>query len=168
MAVRGEFGFPYTVDPAIIRGNGSDVQAFPATNEAFYIRGRDFGPISKIGLIVGTSSGHICVGHYRNSGSGRTAVPGTLLSSSGSVNCPSTGYQEISLATPTMWRPGDWFGFACDNTTATFGVLLAASNGSNNIGLGRQMRGLTQFPLASNPGSLAATVSYSFVLVGVA
>lgn len=168
MTRRGPFGFPYTVDPGIIRGNGTDVIASPAANEAFYMRVRDAGPITKIGLTIGTQSGNICVGVHRNTGKGRTAVPGALVSTSGAVACPAAGYREISLGTPCFVREGDWFGLSVDNTTVTVGVLLTAANATNAIGNGRQCRQLTAHPLPTTPSGLASTVGYTFVLVGVA
>lgn len=158
------FGYPYTVDPGIVRA--TDNMAMPAANTAVYARVRDAGPISKIGLRVLTQGGNMSVGVYRNSGSGRSAAPGTRIATSGSVTTPAAGYQEIALGSAVWVHVGDWLALSADGTVATFWSLLAAG-ADNNAGLGRQYRQATAHPLPATASGLVATVGYTFVLIGV-
>lgn len=158
------FGYPYTVDPGTVRA--TDNMAMPSANTAIYARVRDAGPISKIGLRVLTSGGNLSVAVYRNSGSGRNAVPGARIATSGSVAVPAIGYQEIALGSAVWVHQGDWLALSADGTTATFWSLLAAGADSN-AGLGRQFRQATAHPLPTTPSGLVATNGYTFVLIGV-
>lgn len=159
------FGFPYTVDPGIVRA--TDNMPVPAANAAIYLRVQDGGPVSKIGLKIGTQGSNISVAVYRNSGKGRNAVPGTRLATSGSVTCPVAGYAEVALDKAVYLHVGDWIAVSADTTVATFGSLLAAG-ADHNIGKGRQYRQATAHPLPATPSGLVATVGYALVLVGVA
>lgn len=76
---------------------------------------------SKVGLLVGTQSGNIQVAVYRNSGSGRNAVPNNRVAVSSVVACPAAGYAEVPLDVAVDVVPGDWLALAVDNGTATFG-----------------------------------------------
>lgn len=79
---------------------------------------------SKIGFVVGTSSGNVSVGIYRNTGTGTAAVPtGAPVASLGSTACPAGGYAELTLGNTADVYPGDWLALAVDNATATFFVL---------------------------------------------
>lgn len=160
-----EFGFPYTVDPGEIRS--SDSLGVGAANQAIYSRVKHGGTISKVGVRVGASSGSISVALYRNTGSGRSAVPGTRLATSGAVACPASGYAEIDLGSPFTLYPGDWIAISADNTTAQFGSLLSTAADSN-LGLGRQFRQAAAHPCPSTPASLVATTGNTHCLIGVA
>lgn len=158
------FGFPYTVDPGVVRY--LDNLPMPAANTAIYARVRDGGPVSKIGVGVATSGGNMSVAVYRNSGKGRSAVPGARIATSGSVTVPAAGYVEISLGQSIRVRPGDWFAISADGGVATFRSLLAAG-ADFGFGNGRQYRQATAHPLPVTPSGLVATTGYTFVLVGV-
>jgi hypothetical protein len=124
------------------------------------------GPISKIGLYLGASSGNICVGVYR--GTQGDAAPTARLATSGSVASPGTGYREISLGgTVVVNENTDWFAFSADNTTVTVADGMPATTGVENaIGAGFAYRALTSFPLPSTATGLVATIRCAFILVG--
>lgn len=158
------FGFPFTVDPATLRG--SDTATLTA-NRAVYMRVRDGGVISKVGLAVATSSGNVSVAVYGNTGTGRAAVPGTLKAASGPVACPAAGYAEIALGSTVTVNPGDWIAICPDNATAAFRSGLSGLL-TNNLGLGREFVRDNSFPLAGdNPGSLQASLGPTICMVGV-
>jgi hypothetical protein len=158
------FGFNFTIDPDLCRS--TDFQPVSGSNTAAYLRVKDGATITKIATVIGASSGNISVGAYTNSGTGRTAVPGTLIASSGAVACPSAGYAEITLTGSAFVPAGGWLAISADNVTATFQSLLA-STGDSNLGLGRQYRQSTAHPLPLTPSSLTATVGHNICLVGV-
>lgn len=158
------FGFPFTVDPGIVRS--TDALALPGSNQAVYARVRDAGPISKVGLEVGTASGNISVGVYRNTGKGRNAKPGARLATTGAIACPAAGYQEVTLDKAVWVYAGDWLAISADNATATFRALLATAAASN-LGKGRQYSQITAHPLPAAANVSNATVGETFVLVGV-
>lgn len=165
MTRRGSaFGFPATVDPGITRA--TDNMPVPAANTAIYARVRDAGPISKIGLRVLTQGGNLSVALYRNSGKGRSAVPGARLATSGAVVTPAAGYIEVALDAAVWAHEGDWLALSCDSVTATFHSLLAAGADSD-MGKGRQYRQASAHPLPATASGLVATSGYTFVLVGV-
>lgn len=152
---------PRTIDP---RGLSS-ASALTA-NQGIYLRVQGGGSISKIGLVVGTSSGNVCVAVYANSGVGAAARPAARKATSGSVACPAANYQEISLGGSVTVLDGDWFFIAADNATATFyrgttaGTSFAIANGMSHFQN-------TAFP-APDPAVPSATgVIFSVVLVGV-
>lgn len=157
------FGFPYTVDPGIVRSSDN---LGMAANNAVYMRVAEGGTISKVGLSVAVQSGNISVAAYSNTGIGRSSNPGTLLASSGAVACPAAGYQEISLGASVTLAPGDWLAISADNATVRFLSLLGTAN-TNGLGAGRQYQQTTAHPLPSTPASLTATAGNTFVLVGV-
>lgn len=159
----GGLGFPSTVDPGMIRA--TDSMGVGAANAAIYLRAIGGGTISKIGMRVGVSSGNISVAVYRNSGTGRSSIPGTRIATTGSIACPAVGYAEVSLGSTVTLNDGDWIGISADNTTAQIGSLLSAGADSN-LGLGRQYRQPTAHPLPSAPSSLVATIGYTYCLVG--
>lgn len=99
---------------------------FGVANRTAYFRVSVGGPISKIGMDVVTQSGNVAVAAYRNSGAGRSAVPGARIATSGSVVCPAVGYQEIALDVSVVLQPGDWLAVAADNAIVT----LRAAHGS--------------------------------------
>lgn len=165
--VGAPFGFPYTLDVGAIRFAGTDILAVQAANACHYLRVISSGDISKIGVYVNTASGNISVAVYSNSGTGRSAVPGTRTATSGAVACPASGYREISLGGTVTVNAGDWFSLSADNTTAKFNSLLS-SGGDADLGLGRQFRQATAHPSPSPVGTLVATAGYTFAMVGVA
>lgn len=158
-------GYPYTVDPGMIRGSDSSNPG--GANAATYLRCMEGGTISKIGLDCVTSSGNISVAVHQNSGSGRASVPGTRLATSGAVACPAVGYAEVSLGATVTLAAGDWIAISADNGTAAFRSLLNGST-TTNLGLGRQFVASSSHPLPSTPSGLAARVGLNIVLVGVA
>lgn len=155
-------GFPSTLDLALPRST----DAFAGTaNQGVYMRVRDGGLITKIGLEVVSASGNISVAAYRNTGVGRDAVPGAQLATSGAVACPTAGYSEVALGGPALLWPGDWLAFSVDNGTATFRAII--TSGANvDLAKGRAFAQSTAHPLPSTPSSLAATIGRNFVLVG--
>jgi hypothetical protein len=155
-----EFG--WTVDPRTASLNNGAITA----GRTVYLRYRGAnGPITKIALAVGVSSGNCAVAAYRNTGSGRSARPGARLGTSGSVACPAAGYQEVALTAAADIRDGDWLSLAADNATATF--ALAGGNGTGYA----LARGLSHFEGAYPPPATATPSGtdaiYSFVLVAV-
>lgn len=158
------FGYPFTIDPGTIRG--TDNQAVAAANGAVYLRCRDGGPISKIGLEVVVQSGNISLAAFQNSGVGRSAVPGDRLATSGAVACPAAGYQEIALDAAIRMEPGDWLALSADNTTATFRANLN-STAAANLGLGRAFKATTAHPLPNPAANLAVVSGVTIVLIGV-
>lgn len=158
------FGFPFTVDPGIARS--SDNMPVAAANTAHYARVTQAGPVSKIGVKIGTQGGNISLAVYRNTGRGRNAVPGARIATSGSVVCPVAGYQEIALGAATWVHVGDWLALSADGTVCTFGSQLV-TGADHDIGKGRQYRQATAHPLPVTPSGLVATVGYTFILVGV-
>jgi hypothetical protein len=105
---------------------------------------------SKIGVVITTSSGNISVGAYRNSGSGRSAAPGTQLAGTGSIACPAAGYQEIALGTTVDIGPGDWLAVAIDGTTQKMAIQTL----SNNISPYAARQATSGFPVPSTVGTL--------------
>jgi hypothetical protein len=155
------FGYPATADPVLTSGTYTS-----AANQARYMRVRDGGTISKVRLNIVTSSGNICIAVYRNSGSGLSAVPGSLVVSSGSVASPGTGDQDISLGSTIAVYPGDWIGISADNGTVQFASTANAS-AATTLGSGRHYQQTTAFPLPSTPSSLTAMKGTAPVLIGV-
>lgn len=160
----GGYGFPFTVDPGLIRP--TDALGVPA-NVGLYSRCRDGGTITKIGLRVVASSGNISVAAYRSSGAGRAAVPTTQLATSGAIACPAIGYAEISLGATITMLPGDWLALSADNTSATFSSLLATT-GDTAFGNGKQVYQTGAHPLPASPSTLIGTLGRTHVLIGVA
>lgn len=154
-------GFPYTVDPRI----AGATQNVGAVNRAIYARVTGGGTITKIGLLVGTSSGNIDVGVFTSTGVGRSARPNVRLRSSGATACPTAGYAEVSLGGSVVVQSGDWLAIAADNTTATFGAI--SSPGASDLVAGLlhyQDNGYT-LPAAA---AVTAAGMRAICLVGVA
>jgi len=116
-------------------------------NYAFAMRCYGAGTISKIALQIGTSSGNICVGVYSSTGVAYNAVPNARLATSGSVACPSTGWQEVALGASVDVKTGDWLVVAFDNSTATVFGVASPGSGLANHGLSRAQA--SAFPLPS-------------------
>lgn len=136
-----------------------------SANRAYYMRvWGGAQTISKIGLHVGTSSGNVCVGVYRNTGSGRSARPDTRAATSGSVAAPTgTSYSEVSLTGSTTVYPGDWLAFAADNTSVT-ASSITINNSSMYDGIVHMQD--TAFPLPAT-ATPASTNNRAVWLVGV-
>ncbi len=139
-----EWGFPYTYHPTLTL---SAISLY-AANRAVYFRVHDRGTISKIAIETTVTSGNICVGVYRPTALGRSAVPVTQIATSGSVACP-TGYAEISLGTTVEVLPGDYFALVSDNATAVFRTSSAQSPSQFNTALGVSYYNDGTFPLPS-------------------
>lgn len=161
------WSYPVSVDPVQCRSLDN---AALAANEATYYRVRDGGTISKIALEVVTSSGNISVAAYRNSATGRAAVPARRLASSGAVACPAAGYVEVALSGTVTVRPGDWLAISADNATATFRSGPSSPTNGSPLALGRCYKQATAHPLPTTPdtGTLFGLIGRSVLLVGVA
>jgi hypothetical protein len=133
-------------------------------NQASWIRWRGTGTITKIGIQVVVSSGNICAAVYsptggtgHSSGQGRDAKPGARKATTGSIACPAAGYRELDLGGSVVIEPGDWFGFAADNTTATFIMIDDGGGGLvSNLFKGlRYYRGVFTLPDPATPDAAA-------------
>jgi hypothetical protein len=153
--------FPTNANP----GSGYAASAWGAANAARYIRVTRGGTISKVGFHVGTASGNISVAAYRASGTGRAAVPGAQLATSGPVACPAAGYREQSLGGNVTLEAGDYLGLSCDNTTATF--LGVSGFDNTDLLLGLALGQASAHPLPASPASLQGTSFRVPILVGV-
>lgn len=153
-----DVGPPMTLDP---RNNQATLAAFGAANRCQYGRVGTGGTITGIMIDVGTSSGNISVAVYRNTGTGSAARPGTRVATSGAVACPATGNQTVSLGGSVTVQPGDWFGFSCDNTTATF--RRQTNTGMNPLSLLGQEASAHPAPATATAAATGAT----YMLVGV-
>lgn len=160
----GGYGFPYTVHPGQARG--SDVVAWGGVNQCMYFRVSGSGPVSKIGLHIGTSSGNLSVAVYTGSGSGRSNVPSARVQTSGALASPGTGYREIALGASVYVNDGDWFAVSADNTSITFLQIVTASAASD-ISLGASFLQASAHPAPNPAASLTATTGRLAVLVGV-
>jgi hypothetical protein len=165
LAARYAFGIPRTVEV----GFTLSATHVGNANNIFYYRVAEGGNISAIRLRVGTQSGNICVGVYRASGSGLSAVPGARAATSGSVACPATGDADVSLTASVVVNPGDFLAIQADNTTATFaraggGVASGATSLMAGLAYREAAAGL---PLPAAAGSVEASDLRFFVLVGV-
>lgn len=69
---------------------------------------------------VHAQSGNVALGIWSPSGSGGSATPGTRKVWTGSVACPAVGVASVALGATYELAEGDFVGFACDNTTASF------------------------------------------------
>jgi hypothetical protein len=148
-------GLNWAVDPFIVTLPGASPTLLAAiANYAFAMRVFGAGTISKVALQIGTSSGNICVGVYSNTGVGYNATPNARLATSGSVACPSTGYQEVALGSSVEVRTGDWLVVAFDNASATFYGVAAPGSGLANNGLVRTAN--SSFPLPTTFTALSS------------
>jgi len=97
-------------------------------NHMFAARWWGGGTFTKIAVLIGTSSGNICVAAYSSINSSYLAIPNARLGTSGSIPCPAGGWAEISLGGSVSWAAGDWGAVGWDNATATsFGSAASAS-----------------------------------------
>lgn len=154
-------GIVYGTDPRYPGG----VTVWPGANRGLYVRTINGGTITKIGLEVGVQSGNISVAVYRNSGSGRSAVPsGAPAITSGAVACPASGYAEVSLGGSVVVNPGDWLFLSCDNTTASFQRHTTTSGTALQSGFVTRQDSAHPAPTV---GTLTVT-AYTPCLLGVA
>lgn len=155
-------GFPCTVPPSFNTGGNSIVSA----NRRYYMRSIGGGTISKVGLDIATSNGNISVAIYSNTGSGRAAMPGARIATSGSVACPAAGYAEISLGGSYTLQPGDWFSLAADGIIASFWAAFTRVSGSTfSKGVFAKQDSAFTAPATATPVHEVGPV---FILVGVA
>lgn len=125
------------------------------SNRGFYARvlGGKAG-VSSLDIHVGVQSGNVSVAVYRNNGLlGTAARPtGSPVATSGSVACPATGRQTISLGSTVDINAGDWLFLSADNSTATFGRFPSA-------GVMATLPGVAYYQASAHPaptvGSLA-------------
>jgi hypothetical protein len=124
--------------------------------------------MSSIRIRVNVQSGNICAGVYSNNGStGTAARPGSRTATTGAIACPASGTADLSLGGSVTPAPGDWFGFSCDNTTASFVRRgTAISQGGDTMWDGRVQRQLTAHPLP-NPAVPASGYEVGPLMIGV-
>lgn len=157
------WGFPMTADPGYAAATGFTI----GNGVCRYMRVIGGGAITKVGMYVVASSGNICVAHYSPSGSGRSAVPGTRVATSGAVASPGTGYREISLS--TTLAAGDFLAISADN--GTFSILTVGNTSAfaSAIAAGRNYaQASSGHPCPSPAGTLDAGNPITYLLVGVA
>lgn len=135
-----------------VRGHMGSAAASGGSNVAKYVRAEGGATITKIGLIVSTSSGNIDVGAYSNTGTAASAAPGTRIASAGSTPCPAVGYAEVTVASSVV-NQGDWLAWSADNATVQ---VKCAVQGATGAGKAICYQQGTAFPL---PGSAAAVGS---------
>lgn len=133
------------------------VSVLTATATYFNRVTRGFARLAtKVGFVVGTPSGNVSVGVYRNSGVGTAAVPsGAPVASTGSVACPGGGYAELTLNTAVDVIPGDWLALSVDNATASFFVLT-----TNTAPVGVLSARQVAFPAPSPVGTLIGSTKF--------
>ena len=156
------FGFPFTADPGLANASGQAVNM----NVTRYMRVIGGGAITKVGMHITASSGNISVAHYSPSGSGRSAVPGTRVATTGAIASPGTGWREIALA--TTLSPGDFLAVSADNNT--FAILAAGGffSAASAIAAGRNYAQGSAHPAPSPAGTVDAGNPITYILVGVA
>ncbi len=136
---------------------------FGGANRGIFVRTMSGGTISKVRIQVGVQSGNISAAAYASTGSGLAAAPiGSPLASSGAIACPAPGKQDVALGASIAIAAGDWLFLSCDNTTATFD-RLAAATATWFDGLAWRQDSAHPAPAV---GTLAAT-SYIPLLIGV-
>lgn len=156
------FGFPFTADP----GYAHETVRAPGANVTRYMRVIGGGAITKVGMHVGASSGNISVAHYSASGSGRSAVPGTRVATTGAIASPGTGYREVNLSTTLV--AGDFLAISADNNTFTIYVAGSFFSAASAIAAGRNYAQGSAHPCPSPVGTLDAGNPITYLLVGVA
>jgi parallel beta-helix repeat protein len=139
-----DFGIVRTVVPV---NNAAAITVGSANTTRFY-RVIEGGIITKIRINVSVQSGNIAVAVYANTGLGLAAAPGTRLATTGSIACPATGVQDVSLGSTVTVAIGDWLAIGADNITATFLGITGAGDGNLSAG---QAGSQATFPPASGP-----------------
>jgi hypothetical protein len=134
----------------------SSATTWASSNQAAYYRVYGAGTFTKIAVHVTTSSGNVSFAVYSRSGSGRSAVPGTRLVTTGAIACPAIGYQEVSLGGSVTVAPGDFIAMSCDNTTAAFQIV---GGSITDMAKGMAYQQATAHPAPSTPASLTASFS---------
>lgn len=128
-------------------------------NRTRYYRVTESGPVTKVRVYIGTSSGNMCVSVHRNTGAGLAAAPGTRIGTSGSIPTPAAGQNDISLGTTVAVNAGDWIGIGADNNVVTF--LGLAGGGVFGEGMAAVQNA---FPAPLTPGvGYATDVLITFV-----
>lgn len=154
-----DFGFPWTYEPHDTQTTTSG----SSNNRANYMRSKGGGTITKIGLLVGTSSGNIDVGVYAST----TMAPSTRKGSSGSTPCPASGWAEVALGSSVDVVVGDWLALSIDNVTATFRAPQSSSATNFDIWRGFVAFQNSGFPLPATATPTAGSAR-AFNLRGVA
>jgi hypothetical protein len=155
------FGMAWTVDPRLLRSGGQ--LAFSSANRAYFMRlnGSKTGATG-FRIQVGIGSGNISIGIHSNSGTGASAVPtGTPRATTGAVACPASGpapLLTISGGGTFDAVEGDWIGFSCDNTTATFATGI--NTGQSTMYGGLVMAKNTLHPLGDASGAFTTTIPF--------
>lgn len=131
---------------------GTGAVTIGSLNTTRIFRVLEGGTISNIAVDIVVSSGNICVQAFRATGAGRSATPGALLASSGSVASPGTGFQSIPLGSTVTLLPGDFIAIGADNATVTFA-------GANGVGDGNMAQGVCGV-IAAFPATASPTVTW--------
>lgn len=152
-------GVPYSFNPLL--GNANNAAD---ANSAHFFRSQGGGTITKIAIVVGTSSGNVCVAVAR--GTGGQNAPTTRVATSGSVPCPASGYAEIALTSlVAVSAVTDYLVLAPDNATATFLRAGAGSTFAWSAGLSYWQASAFPVPAAVAP-TPAAGAARAYILVG--
>jgi hypothetical protein len=156
-----KWGLMWTFDPIYVNTISMQV-----ANRGWYCRVKGSGTISKIGIVVSTQAGNICVATYTNTGTGRAAKAATRTQTSGSVACPAAGYQEIALGGSVFVNEGDWFYVGSDSAST---ILRGSGSAAGNA----QHQGRGDFEANAFPAPATATpagggIDRIFLLCGVA
>jgi hypothetical protein len=160
--------------------------ALTASGRVEWTRLKEGGTISKALMCVTVASGNVCIAYARNTGSGKNAVPGALIATTGSFACPSAsetnvsgganGDHEQALLEPGTATPitvtlaaGDWVGVAADNTTATIRSVSTAGNVDTALAAGSSYRETIAAESPKIPTARAALVAHvgrNYLLLG--
>lgn len=113
-------GMVTTTDPRTTVGVGAYT-----LNTTYYSRAIGSGPVNTVGIIVGTASGNISVGHYPGDRwtSRKFMKPTGAKWRTAAIACPASG---LALVNPTgggksyFVNDGDFLALSVDNATATF------------------------------------------------
>lgn len=121
------FGFPYTIDPRFPNTSVGGI-----ANGARFYRVVGAATITKIGCVITSSGGSMCLGSYNTTGSARTASPNVRRVTTGSIVTPAAGYVEFTVPS-TVVAEGDYFAISTDNTTVQFSA--GGASGSSFAGV---------------------------------
>lgn len=130
-------------------------------NRTYYIRrSTPSVPISQVQIVIGVSSGNLCISAYAHNPA--TNQPGARLATSGSIASPGTAARTISLgATVTP----EWLSIAADNGTLT----VAAASGTIDLFTGAEGRVAIQDSAFPSPNPAVPTsfaTGGAYILVG--
>jgi hypothetical protein len=158
----GLFDFPFTIDPRL-GGGFSTVTA----NNVYYFRAQGAGTIGGLGVHIGTAdaANSVNLGVYTNTGAGRSAKPGSLISSC-TIASATAGFQSANFASGITFQHGQWIALSTASATVTF--LRNAGNTGTAL-----TAGLAWFQTGGGP-TLPATPSVTLnnymmtpIIVGV-